>query len=348
MLESTRNSILSSIQNFKDQCFDLQVSSETLGAYVQDNKVEFFPYVVKDSKIEFNDKVVPDWSAEGQFLSRLKIPISFFHRCPRKIQTPILECFNIHKNFLLRCIKDEEDDTDKCRAVLTSMYTTNYDNYLIFPVILDELKDEDLIVKSFLQTDHITRLEVKFTGMEVSHKGETVEAGLMITNSETGHSAIWIEPIIVINKHYILGNRSELRGNMSYSRLIHKGEGVKPEKIAAAIKEAKEVAQVGVIQYLQAVEEEVSPRRAINFINSIAAVPKRFTNLLEEQWKDEEKIKKLTVAKELLKAAEELPILNKITIEQSTGRWLDLFGNYTQRLMNIQEDLIELQEIEND
>jgi len=54
----------------------------------------------------------------------------------------------------------------------------------------------------------------------------------------------------------------------------------------------------------------------------------------------------LTVVKEILAAAEELPILSKMAIEQSAGSWLGLFDNYNQRLIDIANDMRELKEEE--
>jgi hypothetical protein len=301
-----------------------------------------------NGKLEFcykkedkQESVVSSPSAESQFLTKISVPVNFFHRCSTSLQQQILDYFNKNRDYLLRCVTNNEKE-DSCRAVLSPIFTTNYDNKLIFPVILQALQDIDVSLRNFLLDPLLTRLELTLNNSTVNYENIKLTPGIMITNSETGHSSLWIEPIVVINNSYFLASRRHIRSEMPSFRRIHKGSGVSLEQISLTVSEAVKASQVGVVQYMELKNTPVKVEKAVDFVSSLDALPKRFVGIFEDEWKREQELKKDRVLRDILTAAKELPILNQIAIEQATGSWVGIFEKYTSRLAKIQQSIGEL------
>jgi hypothetical protein len=180
-------------------------------------------------------------------------------------------------------------------------------------------------------------MEVLLSDAVIEHKGRKITPGLMVTNSETGHSSLWIEPIVEIDGKYIFASRMNAYSEYRKFRQIHKGEGLKPEEITETVKCALEAAQIGAVQYMEGMDVEVKPEKVLDFVKTIDALPKRFVGLWEDQWKQEEKIKKEKAMREILTAAAELPILGRIAVEQAAGKWYGMFERYTNRFVKLKE-----------
>jgi len=332
-------SILNKLDNFHALCYDVPLSADKLKPIVNEKMIFHYPEITVE---EVNEgSVIPNQSAEGQFLTKIQVPISFFHRCPTPLQQLILDHFNKDKDYLLRCVEDGEQDY--CRAVLSPMYTIKYDNHLIFPIILNVLKNENVSLRSFANDTIMARMECVIDNSEVKYQNHVVTPGIMITNSETGHSSLWIEPVVIINGKFTLASRHYIRQEYPAFRHIHKGEGIDQAEIETTVKKALEVAQVGVIQYLEKLNEPIRAEKALDFANSIEALPKRFTALYEDQWKQEENLLKERVLQDILAAASELPLLSKIAVEQSVGRWFGIFEKYENRMANLIESMEQFQ-----
>lgn len=335
MLESTQNRILETINNFADLCYDVSIESKNLKPVVN-GKVEF--QYIQDTK---GQKVIATPSAESQFLTKISVPVNFFHRCPTDLQQQIVDYFNTDRDYLLRCVVDNEKG-DYCRAVLSSIFTTNYDNRLVFPVILQALENIDVSLRNFIVDSLITRMELVLSGSEVNYKNTKLAPGIMITNSETGHSSLWIEPIVTVNNSYVLASRRFIRCEMPSFRRIHKGNGVSLNQISQTVSEAIKASQVGVVQYMELIDTPVKADRALEFVSSLDALPKRMVAIFESEWRKEEELRKDRVLRDILLAAKELPILNRISIEQASGSWAGMFQSYTSRLAKIQESMERL------
>lgn len=344
MLESTQNRILDTINNFADLCYDISVDSKDLKPIVN-GKMEFYynQLVSEDSGLQEVEQksVTATQSAESQFLTKISVPVNFFHRCPVDLQQQIIDYFNRDRDYLLRCVVETKEG-DYCRAVLSSIFTTNYDNRLVFPVILQALENIDVSLRTFLLDPLITRMELTLSDSEVNYKNTKLIPGIMITNSETGHSSLWIEPVVIVNNSYILASRRFIRSEMPSFRRIHKGNGVSLGQISQTVSEAIKASQVGVVQYMELIDTPVKIDRALEFVSSLDALPKRMVAIFENEWRKEEELRKDRVLRDILLAAKELPILNQISIEQASGSWAGMFQSYTSRLAKIQESMERL------
>jgi len=133
--------------------------------------------------------------AEEQLASRLQIPKKYFDRM--KDKAPVLLEDNVdhwlHKepvNFLVRTLDEQ------VRALLSNRYRP-LDNYDLCEAALPILASKEIEVKSCEVTD--TRLYIKAITPKVSAtitKGDVVQAGIVISNSEVGCGAVKVEPMI--------------------------------------------------------------------------------------------------------------------------------------------------------
>jgi len=336
MLESDSQIVLDQIDNFRQHCFDIETTADKLTPLASE-PLQFFLAAGEDEENQ-PTHLLPNQSAEGQFLTKIKVPVGFFHRCPIELKQQILDYFNTDRDYLLRCYINSKYE-HICRAVLSSVYTRAYDNYLVFPVVLDALKDVNLELRKFMNDGVITRMEVLLNKV-VDYEGRKIRSGLMITNSETGHSSLWIEPIVVVDNYFLFA----CRANLEYSkfRQIHKGQGVEKDKIAEMVKEALRISQVGVIQYMENLHKPIKQQKAIDFAKNLEALPNRFVIIMEQEWALEQELKKEKVIRDILTAAAELPILNRIQIEQSVGNWMGMFHNYEDRFTRLEQQAQEV------
>jgi len=325
------DNILDQIESYAKKCDDIVCTSSELNPSVDDGKLTF-NLVTSGEK----DPLVLHDSAAGQFLTKLQIPTTFFRKLSPELQMAVINYFNHDKEFLLRCV---DNNRMECRAVLSRIFTTEYDNKIIFPPILQALATEDIGYEQFILEDHIARLDTRFTDINVDYQEEHIVGGINVTNSETGFSSVWIDPVVVIDGVYVLGSRTCARKAWKGFRIVHKGLNINPEdtvkETLADVEEAKKAVQVGIIQYMEATQEDVSLKDATVFAASIDMLPKRFVGILENEWLRTVELKRTRVIKDILKAAAELPIIAKSHIEQRCGDYINLFNDYQNRLLEI-------------
>lgn len=331
MDQQSIDNILDSINDFQSKCYDIIVDADKLKVTTNGEGLDFLLARAEQKSLK------PNQSATTQFLTKIKVPTSFFFRCPTSIQQPILDYFNVNRDYLLRCVEE-----DTCRAVLSPIFTLAYDNHKVFPVILDALKDQDVNLKTFYNDGVVTRLEVLLAN-ETLFEGRILTPGLMVTNSETGHSSLWIEPIVVVDNSWIFASRANICAEYKHFRQIHKGEGINTEQVFETVRQVLQAAQVGVIQYMEGMNKEVKVEKAVDFAKSLDALPKRYTEILEQEWRLEQSLKKEKAIRDILTAAADLPILSKISIEQQTGKWYEIFSHYMDRFDRLNEDVKVLQ-----
>lgn len=280
-------------------------------------------------------------SGENQLLSAVGIPVKFFRKCPEHLKREIFSHFasqKVDKNYLLRLHRVDGNLhlPDEIRAVLSSQYGV-HDDHQIFPVALEELDKYDVMFQSLEHDDYITRLEVRFNDLTVQHNGQTYYAGVAITNSETGHAAIWVEPI-VIAPHWKVHNRRTLLAQGADIRTVHRGE-FDAERVREQIQFARDVGQVGITQVLEAQENLINKAKALQFVKSCDTMPVRFAEILEEEWQEKQDVIRADAWQRILDLAKTLPLFQRTKVEQDVGRWTGVFQNYQQRIDDI---LLEL------
>ena len=301
-------------------------------------------------KRETNIPIVFTRSAISQLLTKLKIRTDFYDRCPGYLQQQIFNWFTDQygeKEYLLRFDPGfditQEENTSKdrnIRAVLTNRYGITDDNQL-FPLVFDSLKDQNIEWRSFRYDDKISQLYVNFPEATTVHGDQAYRGGLVITNSETGHSSTWIEPIVnAFGVQYM--NRATLQSQGVRCRFVHRGAGFTTEhtnELRNMILAAKDISQVGIIQMIEASQQIITKDHALAFARSINGLPSRFLDTLEEEWEHEAEVNRAAAAQKILVAARELPLFQRIQVEQATGQLVKVFDNYQARMQGILEEL---------
>jgi hypothetical protein len=330
LYEPTEDLVLKHIATRHSNQFDIRIEKGVFKADINENGNVVFNTV--DSI-----QLKPTNSALSQLLNKHEIPAGFFSRCPPDIKKSIFAYFCDGKEYLLR-----GETTDKCRAVLSKTYPTNFDDHILFPEVIDKLneKTSDHSYLSFEVDEHFTVLTVKLLS-----KTENLDIvpTIKITNSETGHSAIWVEPSVTfISNGVSMSNRSAIKDHIT--RRVHKGT-LKDLDLDEVLDFSIEVAQVGVIQILSTEKELVNRDHALAFVDSIDNVPKRFVNLFEQEWAEQQALTKLQVSLRMLEAAKELPLVQKMAVEQAAGKFVGLFKNLEETKKKLVEKMEQLSEI---
>lgn len=331
-------SVLADINEYHSRCYDKTAESGRMSVYEQGAANYVTLFSENKHQGQFSS------SAFSQFLTKLKVPIDFYKRCPLFLRTLIIPTFNKDKKFLMRYesrLNSSVANIDWCRAVLSDQYTTNYDDHLTFPPILNVVdNDETLSINKFNRYGEITRLELGIKDAATTYNNTYLSAHVLITNSETGHSSLWIEPAIRLHSStgFLLGNRHLFFKANNLPRLIHRGVGVNHDRILELLKEAKEAAQIGIVQYIEASEVVVPVQRVEKLIQESNVIPNRFISILRRKWNKEE-VTQQEAALEILRLAATLPILSIIQVEQHVGRWIGIFKDYKKRRESLQEEI---------
>jgi hypothetical protein len=285
-------------------------------------------YTAKGQDVEFLD------SALGQFLTKVRIPAPFYRRCPPWLKVQNINHFNsTHKyDYLFRM-----EPTHEVRAALSDSYGI-IDDKDLFPLLFNSLQDRtDVALRVFRHDSHITQLHIDFTDARGMHNEQEYVAGLVVTNSETGHSAVWIEPVVHTPTCSFVSRRLLKRQGVD-CRIIHRGH-FPEEKVAPLIDQAKEIAQVGVTQLAEAFQQRMPTERVITFARNMDNFPNRFVQILEEEWDNEERVVKAEAARRMILLAQELPLFQRIQVEQEAGTFIGLFDNYKSRFSDIMEEI---------
>ena len=281
--------------------------------------------------------VKPTPSAETQYLAKIDVNAGFFHKCSQHLKQMVLAEFHqASKSYMFRCY--HENDQRYARAVLGPSYPTDCDDRHLYPIALSALEaQENITILLFSKTDHITELLVQYNDVNVEFNGSTVRGTVSISNSETGHSAIWIEPTIQIYNNVYLGNN---RGDGT-SRYIHRGELPTIAELTDAVRKAKQVAQVGVIQYLEEAQGFVTPKQVSGYLNDLVVLPRRFCKIIEEEIKDAERVQKGELIRKILLAASQLPLIQQLQVRREVGKYVGVFENTASRIAAIANQLQE-------
>ena len=342
--QDLKETILSSIDKHRSACFDFEARLK----YFEQLNNPFQQIIAYRQSIE--DMLLPTTSfAESQLLDILKIPISYFHRCPLDLKVANFDYWVSqfqNQRVLIRQFGNE------IRAIVSTRFNTKYDDYLIFPKILDELEslEENILIKNFVQQQDVSMLEILFKDSKITYENYDYIAGIRFVNSEIGKSALWIRPIIdrqwkntSVSNHTTLFSDSSLEGTTS---IRHIGHFANYEKIyKTGLQQAKKTAEVGIYQLLKASKEIIT-----NLIESIKEFGKQsdnFTknilNILEEEYEDILEATRLEIAVSMLKAIAKLPLFQMIQTELEVGRYLNLFEDTDSKYEEISQDLLKIQ-----
>ena len=327
MHQPTRESIMRTVANEAMNNYDL-VMPGTKARPVIDDKGKMRFDVIEPTIL---NPLSLRGSAEAQYLTRIDVMGGFFHKCSPGLKTAILAEFHqIGKSYMLRC--KNMGETQLIRAVLGPRFPKDCDDIYLFPVVLEALLAQDNVqLALFTRDDDITELHAQFNDTSTSMDGQTVRGSIAISNSETGHSAIWIEPSIQMFGNMMVSNK---HGDCM-SRFIHRGKVPTVAEISEAINEAKRVAQVGITQYLEEARTFITVKQACKYMDDMVVLPGRFSNIIQNEIKDMEFIQKQDLMRRILLAVKELPLFQSINIRREVGDFVGMFRQTGSRMANI-------------
>jgi len=338
LLVPSREAVEAHIESQHELKFDGIIDAENIVAEVVPEAVNKSMPMRYYDELDCNKTFNFSRSAFGQLMNRVKVPLQFYDRCPKALRVAIFDHFvtgDKEKKFLFRNIH-LDNERQQVRAVLSEKYS-RIDDHHVFPVVLEALADEEVEIQSFTYDDRVSQLLLHFSDTECHHEGTDYVAGLLVSNSETGHSAVWLEPVVTMPSCSFV-NRRSLRAQKIDMRIIHKGD-VDPQRIRDMAQNTKEIAQVGILQLAEAWETKVKATYALTYAKGIDALPKRLYDILEEEWSEEQELYKAEVARRIILLAKELPLFNAIPVEQSAGQFLGLFNSYKTRISQIMEEM---------
>jgi hypothetical protein len=340
------DSILTAISNYQSKCKDLflQIKNFDMTNDISDS--------LYGKVLLINDTLISELTpyAEGQLLGLMKIPAAYFHRCPGELK---IENFKHWKWVYRKTNVLARTQSDICRGIVSSGFNTNYDDYLVFPLIMNILEQskDQILIRNFSKTESLTSLSVLFSDLFVDHEGKQFTAGVQFLNSEIGRSSLWIKPIIHmtdwIYPNFLFSDKTQ----DGSTAIRHIGKSIDHyELFNDYIKKAQKAAQVGIYQLLKAEKEEViNPVEDIKkFGEQTDHFTKNIINILTEEFEQITQTNKLHIAMSMLKAIKELPLFNRTLAEQEVGRYLNLFENTEERFEQISQDLLYVSNLELD
>ena len=325
-------------------CHDLVRSAEELPIEINENGAMNF--WLESGKYPCGQEVNERYarathSAEQQLLARIDVPSQFFNKRSVDLRRRIMaECY-VKRRFMFRCRPVRaggfEGGMETIRAVLGPRYPTHRDDIHLFPIVLEALGADDISLRAFTKEDHVTELLANFSDTKTKWRDTDITGSLSITNSETGHSSLWIEPSIQIANGIWIGNRFG-DGHVS-ARYVHRGALPTPEELREDIENAKRVVQIGIIQYLEACEQRVSSVEAVKYMENLAILPKRFAGIIAADIMESEFIMKTELIRRIVLATQHLPLIQTLQIRREVGGYVGLFEKTASRMATFAQEM---------
>jgi hypothetical protein len=284
--------------------------------------------------------------AERQLLQKLEIPSPYFHRCPTSLQE---QNFNYWRDqyadsqLMLRQVGE-----DRVRAVMSNRYVP-IDDVTAVPVVLETLAQDNVVYSSFCKADEITAMRVIWPELAANHNFRSnieIVAGLLFVNSEVGIAAVRLQPTIQYrynmnnygfkNFYYLSDTKNE-----GCTAIRHLAE-LDPQRLREGVDLARRAAQAGIAQMISADHKIIQKpfEEMQRIVENNVYIPNGVLAILEEEWQDELEASKLQVATAILESLNKLPAFQEghdrmkqsLDIEQSLGRYLDLFNKTEERI----------------
>ncbi len=180
------------VQRQQDNKRDFLISAKQINTFVHNNELEL-GFAIKDNENElFTAPLTTNGHIQlGQFCDIPKKYYDILLQHPELLQTNVQHWLN--RSTDKRTIRTLDG---KVRAVLSDKYR-RLDNYDLAMNVLPMLTESQAIVESSEITDK--RLYIKAITHKVQGEvsvGDVVSAGIVISNSETGHGSLSIKPLI--------------------------------------------------------------------------------------------------------------------------------------------------------
>lgn len=183
------------------------LSLSALATEVERQQKQKHDYIADTRKLEMTEEKelrmkngkVTDYKltnyAHGQIATRLKIPQRYYDMMSD--MNPSLLAANVNSWFQTKPeIRMVRTLDGTARAFLSNKYRT-LDNYDLLSATLPLLKGKELQIKSSQITDTNLYMQIVFPKLAAQiRKGDIVQSGVIISNSEVGAGSIRVEPLV--------------------------------------------------------------------------------------------------------------------------------------------------------
>ena len=213
--------LIQELERQKPLKWDEKLSSSQIRMVLAENEPRF--------QIKPNDFLAIARPCHSQIAEKLEIPLKYYHKMEE--QTPELLVQNVNtwlekneKDYFIRGLGDS------VRAFLSDRYRV-IDHLDVLMCALNELQAHEAEVEDCYLSEIEMNIKVKSQKLRdfVRHKDDLIIGGLFLTNSETGHKALRVEPRLFrvkcsngmiieefITREIHLGNNDELYDEMIY------------------------------------------------------------------------------------------------------------------------------------
>ncbi len=204
--------------------WDEKLNSSQIKMVLDENRPRF--QIKADRVFPIND------SCHNQVADKLEIPLKYYHRMEE--ETPELLARNVNtwlerseKDFFIRGLGDS------IRAFLSDRYRV-IDHLDVLLCALNELQAHSAEIEDCFLSVTEMNIKVKSQSLQsfVRHKDDLITGGLFLTNSETGHKALRLEPRLfrvkcsngliieeLVTREIHIGNGDDLADEMVYLSL---------------------------------------------------------------------------------------------------------------------------------
>lgn len=287
---------------------------------------------VKDQRFSFTD-----WSF-AQFCSKLKLPTDFMRRSPngdgpasrKKIIDYWKERHIDDRRFLIRTKrhpdKDEESGAEgRVRAFLTDRYSV-FDNLDVVRQLHPLMKANDMMIQLGNVTEqsfHMRLLYGETINVGTEKKPDVHQMGLHFANSEVGARNLTGD-LMVFRQICTNGMIALLeREHLFYQRHIN----VERHEVKNGMTAALEMAQIKKMELLDRLQDA----RAAELENARAEITRflklnrgtdEFVTKVHEAWDQEPVNNRFGVVQAITRAAQGLPIDQRVEMEEVAGRYL--------------------------
>jgi hypothetical protein len=250
-----------------------------------------------------------------QLCQRLAIPAGYFKRLPAEMQAE-LASYDLGRlaeaDFLLR------GKGMGVRAVLSNRYVP-YNNSEVIGAVESAVRSDGLLVRSFALEE--LGMYVKLTSTTITDDALQLKAGVMIGNSEVGSAQVTVEPFLYrkpCTNDLIVAEETAFRHrHLNFSTEKFSGHIV--HGIKHALKLAREAMAAARVVDAQPVE---NPEREIENLSSGWKLEKRLIAAVLAAYKAEPRPTRFGVANSFTRAAQQLPLIERIGMERLAGRLL--------------------------
>jgi len=179
-------SLIEELENQKPQKWDKKISSSELKMIPSDSRVRL--QTGEDSLFSISDP------CHTQIAEKLEIPLKYYHKMESEAPELLAENVNTwlarnEKEFFIRGLGDN------VRAFLSDRYRV-IDHLDVLLCALNELQAHDAEIEDCYLSEIEMNIKIKSAKLRdfVRHKDDLIMGGLFLTNSETGHKALRLEP----------------------------------------------------------------------------------------------------------------------------------------------------------